>query len=73
MYIDPIVQEIHQIREQHCQQFQFNLHQLFADVKHREQHSHKNVVNLSRKRRKTLNNMPMTKAKKRTKTVVEAC
>lgn len=73
MYSDPIVQEIHQIREQHCQQFQFDLHKLFADVKQREQRSDKKVVNLSMKRRKTLNTTPMSKAKGQPKILAEAC
>lgn len=73
MYSDPIVQEIHQIREQHCQQFQFDLHKLFADVKQREQHSHKHVVNLSIKRKRILTTIPMNKAEERTKRVAEAC
>jgi len=51
MYIDPIVEEIHQIREQHCQQFQFDLHKIFADVKQREQQSQNRLVNLSTEKR----------------------
>ena len=47
MYVDPIVEEIHQIREQHCEQFQFDLHRIFADVKQRERASDHKVVNLS--------------------------
>lgn len=47
MYIDPIVEEIHQIREQYCQQFQFDIHKIFVDVKQREQQYHDKVVNLS--------------------------
>lgn len=46
MYRDPIVAEIHRTREQHCQQFHGDLHQLFADVKQREQQHPEKVVNL---------------------------
>lgn len=45
MYIDPIVEEIHQIRERHCQQFHYDLHQIFLDVKQREQQSRHRIVN----------------------------
>ena len=46
MYDDPIVKEIHQIREALCQQFQFDIHKIFADVKRREQQHRDKVVNL---------------------------
>lgn len=56
MYVDPIVQEIHQIREQHCQQFQFDLHKIFADVKQRERQSQNRIVNFSVKKAQEPNN-----------------
>ncbi|MCP4405958.1 MAG: hypothetical protein GY801_52780 [bacterium] len=73
MYVDPIVKEIHQIREQHCQQFQYDLHTLLVDVKQREQHSDKRVVNLSTKKRGKSNTTRLTKATGQTKTLAAAC
>jgi hypothetical protein len=46
MYDDPIVREIHQIREQLCQKFQFDIRQIFADVKQREQQHKDKLVKL---------------------------
>jgi hypothetical protein len=46
MYDDPIVQEIHQIRESLCQKFQFDIQKIFADVKQREQKHRDKLVNL---------------------------
>lgn len=49
MYDDPIVQEIHRIREVLCQKFQFDVQRIFADVKQREQqHEHKLVKLLTK-------------------------
>jgi hypothetical protein len=55
MYIDPIVQEIHLIREEHCQRFHGDIHQIFLDVKKREQQHAEKVVNLLVKKKQTLN------------------
>lgn len=46
MYADPIVQEIHRIREQLCQEFQFDVRKIFTDVKQREQQHREKLVNL---------------------------
>ena len=50
MYADPIVQEIHRIREQLCQEFQFDIRKIFADVKQREQQHRDKLVNLTLKK-----------------------
>ena len=50
MYDDPIVQEIHRIREVLCRKFQFDVQKIFADVKQREQqHKHKLVKLLAKR------------------------
>ena len=46
MYDDPIVREIHQIREVLCQKFQFDIQKIFADVKQREQQHKDKLVKL---------------------------
>jgi hypothetical protein len=56
MYLDPIVEEIHQIRERYCQQFEFDLHKIFVDVKQREQQSQHRIVNFSLNKRQMPNN-----------------
>ncbi len=56
MYVDPIVEEIHHIRKQHCQHFGFDLHKIFADVKQREQQSQHKVVNFSLEHKREPNN-----------------
>lgn len=55
MYDDPIVQEIHQIREILCQKFHFDIQRIFADVKRREQQHRDRLVNLSVKHGKSPN------------------
>jgi len=55
MYDDPIVQEIHQIREQLCQKFQFDIRKIFADVKQREQQHRDKLVKLPLKKGRSPN------------------
>ena len=49
MYQDPIVEEIHSIREEYSRSFNHNLKALFADLQKQQAESGRKVVNLSRK------------------------
>jgi hypothetical protein len=49
MYQDPIVEEIHRIREEYSRSFNHNLKALFADLQKQQAESGRKVVNLSRK------------------------
>ena len=51
MWNDPIVAELHAIREAHAQQFQYDVQAIFADLKQQEQHSGRRYVRLPIKRR----------------------
>ena len=55
MYDDPIVQEIHQIREVLCQKFQFDVKRIFADVKQQEQQHQDKLAKLPVKRGRSPN------------------
>ncbi|KPQ39581.1 MAG: hypothetical protein HLUCCO16_07235 [Phormidium sp. OSCR] len=48
MYQDPIVEEIHKIREEYSQSFNHDLKALFADLQKQQAESGRKVVNLSR-------------------------
>ena len=41
MSIDPIVDEIHRIREENCKKFNYDLRAIFQDIKEKEK-KHKN-------------------------------
>ena len=49
MYHDPIVEEIHRIRQEYSQSFNHDLKALFADLQKQQAASGRKVVNLSRK------------------------
>ena len=49
IYKDPIVEEIHRIREEYSRSFNHNLKALFADLQKQQAESGRKVVNLSRK------------------------
>ena len=49
MYKDPIVEEIHRIREEYSRSFNHDLKALFADLQKQQAESGRKVVNLSRK------------------------
>jgi hypothetical protein len=51
MYQDPIVEEIHRIREEYSRSFNHDLKALFADLQKQQAESGRKVVNLSRQRR----------------------
>jgi len=50
MWHDPIVDEIHQIREEHAQKFNFDLKSIYGDLKEREMKSGIQTVSLPIKR-----------------------
>jgi hypothetical protein len=50
---DPIVEEVHRIRETLAEKFQFDINKIFEDVKQREQQHQEKVVNLRGKTIKT--------------------
>jgi DNA-binding protein H-NS len=49
MWIDEIVEEIHQIREEYAKSFNYDLDEMFADLRKKEAASGRKVVTLSRK------------------------
>jgi len=53
MIHDPIVEEVHQIREKLSQKFQFDIQKIFEDVKQRERQHPEKLVNLREKPEKT--------------------
>jgi hypothetical protein len=54
MYQDPIVEEIHRIREAYSRSFNHDLNALFADLQKQQAQSGRKVVNLSRQGHLTL-------------------
>ncbi len=50
MWHDPIVDEIHKIREEHAQKFNFDLKSIYGDLKKREKKSGVQTVSLPIKR-----------------------
>jgi NAD dependent epimerase/dehydratase family enzyme len=46
MIQDPIVEEVHRIREKLSRKFQFDIRKIFEDVKQREQQHRDRIVNL---------------------------
>ena len=51
MWIDPIVEEIHQIRLAHAEKCNFDLRAIFNDLKEHEKKNRQKVVTLPIKRR----------------------
>jgi hypothetical protein len=49
MYQDPIVEEIHKIRQKYSRSFNHDLKALFADLQKQQAESGRKVVNLSRR------------------------
>ena len=49
IWIDEIVEEIHQIREAYAKSFNYNLDLIFEDLRKKEAESGREVVNLSKK------------------------
>jgi len=50
MLTDPIIEEIHKIREEHARKFNYNLSAIFSDLKEQEKKSGKKFVSLPVKR-----------------------
>lgn len=55
MKTDPILKEIHQIRENLSRKFDFDIRKIFEDVRRREKEHKERVVNLRAEREKILN------------------
>ncbi len=53
MTIDPIVEEIHQIRQSHAAKFQFDLRAIFLDLQERQKSSGRTYVSLTPRRDNT--------------------
>ena len=51
MWTDPIVDELHKIREEHAKKFHNDLHAIFADFKEKEVQSGRQVISLPVKRK----------------------
>jgi hypothetical protein len=49
MWTDEIVEEIHRIREEYAESFNYDLDAIFADLRKKEAESGREVVTLSRK------------------------
>lgn len=54
MYRDPIVDEVRKAREEYAQQFNFDLHELIADLQRRQRESGRKTVSFPPKRRATV-------------------
>jgi hypothetical protein len=54
MWTDPIVAELHRIRERHARQFGYDLQRMFRHLKQEQAGSSRKVVSRLRKRKKTL-------------------
>lgn len=48
MWTDEIVEEIHRIRDEYAQSFNYDLDAIFADLRKKQAESGREVVNLSR-------------------------
>ncbi|MDJ1182406.1 hypothetical protein [Roseofilum casamattae] len=53
MYRDPIVEEIHKIREEYSRRFNHDLPAIFADLQKQQAESGREVVDFSKKQEKT--------------------
>jgi hypothetical protein len=47
---DPIVEEIHRIREEHAAQFNYDLDAIFRDIQKRQNESGRKVVSFAKER-----------------------
>ncbi|MBF0121088.1 MAG: hypothetical protein HQK79_19835 [Desulfobacterales bacterium] len=54
MQSDTIIQEIHKIRQEHAKKFNYNLFEIFNDLKEQEKKSGRQFVSLPIKRKKKL-------------------
>ncbi len=51
MKTDPIIEEIHRIRQEHAEKFNYNLSEIFNDLKEQEKKSGRKFVSLPVKRK----------------------
>lgn len=51
MKTDPIIEEIHKIRQEHAEKFNYNISAIFNDVKEQEKKSGRKFVSLPVKRK----------------------
>lgn len=54
MWIDPIVAELHRIRERHAKEFGYDLRRMFEQLKQEQASSDRKVVSRPRKRKSNL-------------------
>ncbi len=54
MWTDPIVAELHRIRERHAREFGYDLRRMFQNLKKEQESSGRRVVSLPRKQTRTL-------------------
>lgn len=52
MWQDPIVEEIHKIRNQHAREFNFDLQAIYDDLKEQESKSGRKVISLPIQKRR---------------------
>ena len=55
MWIDPIVEEVRKVREEHAAKFNYDLERILKDLKEQEQRSGLKLVSLPPKRPATVN------------------
>jgi hypothetical protein len=53
MWQDPIVEQIHKIRQEHAGKFNFDLRAIFEELKEQEKKSRRKIVSLPIKRQTT--------------------
>ena len=54
MWTDPIVAELHRIRERHARKFGYDLRAMYQDLKREQAASRQKVVSVPRRRKKIL-------------------
>jgi hypothetical protein len=64
MWTDPIVDEIHKIRQANAERFNYDLDTLFEYLKRQEKKGKRKVVTLPLKKRPPVQEMPATRPKR---------
>jgi hypothetical protein len=54
MWTDPIVAELHRLRERHAREFGYDLRRMFQDLKKQQESCGRRIVSVPRKRTMTL-------------------
>ena len=54
MWKDPVVAELHRLRERHARQFGYDLRRMFQDLKKQQESCGRKIVSLPRKRSATM-------------------